>query len=1065
MSEIELEKQEFYVEYPLSRYRQISFKSPAAHQVAALSRLRSWFDGNQTGGPFGGILVLPTGGGKTFTSLRYLCDVPVSQGYKVLWLAHTHHLLEQAFGELASHVGRILEPKQRLNVRVVSGTPGHCRVHHIKPSDDFVIGTLQTITGAWRNQHPALIRFLEEAGSQLCVVFDEAHHSPATTYRNLLLALRQKIPTAVFLGLTATPKYTDERKQGWLKTLFPQGIVHQVAMAELQASRILAKPIFEQCSTQYSVDIDEREYLKWKTSYGDIPESIVAQLAESRERNQAISETYINNRSRYGKTIIFADRWFQCEAIKEFLSSRGVRAGCLYTHQDATPGTPEGRYARTADDNKNALHAFRNGELDVLVNVRMLTEGTDVPSVQTVFITRQTTSSILLTQMIGRALRGPAFGGTEEAFVVSFVDDWKQLINWAQYEQLVEREGLADDASTSTRRLPLQFVSIELVQSLARQMDYGGNVSPAPFLSLMPAGWYQIEFEAIEAGGDDSQSVIQMMMVFDAEVEAHKRFVDCLVKEDLSGIDEPCTKLSEHISRIDGWIERFFGSQSHRSLQNLRSDLFHLARHVAQQGSVPAYFPFEERRNHNLDELAAQYIESDIGPRQKNDRLQAEYARTDGRYWRVIYPSYHLFKSQYDACENRLIGLSPISCSEPDRPEFRELREPSNDVKEQVKRRDGNRCLCCGETDRKRLEIDHVAPNYMGGGNDLSNLQTLCKVCNNGKGGLNEINFRNNSSLITVIPDRFQRFDVVDTLASDPKEWDKALRRAVNFFYRCAAVDTLRLKKRGIEIVLFDGNNPDWLAPHANELLGWFQTMADRLDFARLPGVIAIAPGRSPVCLHLDSVEVFEPEGSEEQLEEDATEVGFRKAIIVQDDEGTFDLGPIDPISARAFIEANPQAYGEAGEAILSVFADCIIDAHRAGPGKWRVALGWKQPTRSGLFALTFGTRFICSHCNGKGLRICLDSEALDNNLKNWYKSHHEKLANLPTSMLIDLKSTSQWKDRIRPAFRALCEKANEVSQHVQMPQCKIHSPGLLEYLRQKLNRPEIPDPSWWTPT
>ena len=41
----------------------------------------------------------------------------------------------------------------------------------------------------------------------------------------------------------------------------------------------------------------------------------------------------------------------------------------------------------------------------------MLTEGTDVPDVDTVFLTRQTTSKILLTQMIGRALRGPKFGG------------------------------------------------------------------------------------------------------------------------------------------------------------------------------------------------------------------------------------------------------------------------------------------------------------------------------------------------------------------------------------------------------------------------------------------------------------------------------------------------------------------------------------------------------------------------------------------------------------------------------------------------------------------------------
>jgi len=53
----------------------------------------------------GGLLVLPTGAGKTFTAVRFLCRNPLSDGYKVLWLAHTHHLLEQAldsFGKRAT---------------------------------------------------------------------------------------------------------------------------------------------------------------------------------------------------------------------------------------------------------------------------------------------------------------------------------------------------------------------------------------------------------------------------------------------------------------------------------------------------------------------------------------------------------------------------------------------------------------------------------------------------------------------------------------------------------------------------------------------------------------------------------------------------------------------------------------------------------------------------------------------------------------------------------------------------------------------------------------------------
>src|ERR1044071_5684949 len=89
----------FYREYNLTaaRAHQIgnSARQPAGHQRAAITNMHRWFDG-PVPTPTGGMLVLPTGGGKTFTALRFLCAGPLSQGYKVLWLAHTHHLLEQA---------------------------------------------------------------------------------------------------------------------------------------------------------------------------------------------------------------------------------------------------------------------------------------------------------------------------------------------------------------------------------------------------------------------------------------------------------------------------------------------------------------------------------------------------------------------------------------------------------------------------------------------------------------------------------------------------------------------------------------------------------------------------------------------------------------------------------------------------------------------------------------------------------------------------------------------------------------------------------------------------------
>lgn len=797
--------------------------------------------------------MLPTGGGKTFTALRFLTG-PLSQGYKVLWLAHTHHLLEQAWHELGNHVGQILEPKPTLRVRIVSGTKGHCAVRDIKSDDDMVIATLQTITGAVKNDHAALNKFLDAAGSKLCVVFDEAHHSPAYSFRRLLEGLRERCPRMVLLGLTATPTYSDETRRGWLKKLFPQEIIHSVRISELQAAQILSRPRFEDFPTSYSAEFDEREYLKWKSTYRDIPEDIITRLAENRERNECIAETYAHNRERYGKTIIFADRWYQCQFLCEALDKRGVRADVVYSSSTVQHGTAEERYRRTEDENKKALQAFKKGTIDVLINVRMLTEGTDVPDVQTVFLTRQTTSSILLTQMIGRALRGPKFNGTPEAHVVSFIDNWKHLINWA--DRTVLDKGLADEGRPEgARRLPVQFVSIELVRRLSRQMDSGVNVAPAPFRSLMPAGWYQAEFQVAAEDQDDVEWMTPLLLVFEDELEGYKRFLSRLAKEDLSPFEDVVVSRKETEGRLEEWLEKYFSAvMDQRSRDDLMTNLMHLARHVAQNGGPPVFFEFEEREHHNLDQLAEDNIRHDRGPRTVSEQLNVEYTRAD-RYWRVLYPSFGLFKSQYDACVNRILGLAGDGPAVPDRPEERPITEPSKELKDQLFERDHYRCLCCYEDNRRLLRADHIFSNYRGGPTDLDNLQTLCSVCNGDK-GISELNFRNHRTTLAKGPDSIRPVLTRVDLARDPvAEWSKTLRRILNFFFRCGAVNKVIIGKKGDkyyhwEVELYAGNNSTWLKPFLKSLARSIREAREEAGKQGPHSLTVSAPGAKAVTVN-----------------------------------------------------------------------------------------------------------------------------------------------------------------------------------------------------------------------
>lgn len=806
-------------------------RSPHAHQEQALKKLHAWFEpAASEPARRGGLLVLPTGGGKTFTAVRFLSEWPLSEGYKVLWLAHTHHLLEQAFETFGPatfspgarvEVSKIREPREKLDVRVVSGMPGHAKVHSISPDDDVVIGSLQTIAAAHRDDHESLFAFLRAAGQKLFVVFDEAHHAPAPSYARFVNALCEQVPGLPVLGLTATPVYENKLRRGWLARLFPQGIIYQTTANALMAAKVLARPIPSEVRTHIDGPVDERKLARWSESFADLPSDIVSKLAESQARNDVIVKHYVDNREKFGKTLIFADRWAQCEYLARSLQAHGVRADVVYSKVDAAEATVEQRNRRTADDNTKAIRAFKNNEIDVLVNVRMLTEGTDVPDIQTVFLTRQTTSRVLLTQMVGRALRGPASGGTAQAHVVSFIDEWKQLVNWAEFTL---DDGATDDHdSDQRRRLPVQLVSIELVRKLVAQMYDPASEAPATFLEMLPVGWYRVELDAQVADSEDIEHLDRLVLVYDVEQASFTRLLEVLEKEDLSELADPLVTLDSQRARVEGWIEACF-TGTDRLGGNLAGDVLHIARHVAQSGDRPQFFPFEEREKHDLDALAREIYDADIGVRQVAPRVRHEYERPD-RFWRSLYGSPDLFHRHFDMVLRRIadeaerggqpaplppgeIGASAGAYVD---------REPPEHIKRNVKERDGWKCLCCGATDKRNLEVDHIVAVHHGGKNELANLQTLCKRCNGDK-GVNELSFlRTETVRRTAHPDFAPR--LLPTRAGESSEWERCVRATVNHYYRCAAVSHVEIGRRGARfyewlITLNAHNDPRFLEQH-----------------------------------------------------------------------------------------------------------------------------------------------------------------------------------------------------------------------------------------------------------
>ena len=271
--------------------------------------------------------------------------------------------------------------------------------------------------------------------------------------------------------------------------------------------------------------------------------------------------------------------------------------------------------------------------------------------------------------------------------------------------------------------------------------------------------------------------------------------------------------------------------------------MFNIIRHIAQnQRKSPIWFDFEQRQEHDLDALARKFIDDDLGSRALIQALQTEYDKTD-RYWKVIYYSFSLFKSQYDSCANRILidheEREPSIESE-DSP----LREVSDEIKAQVKQRDGYRCVCCGSA--YRLEVDHIIPQYYGGDHSLNNLQTLCHICHKIK-GLETINFRTQQTFLKALPIKLPDLEIPrPEQANNVYEWEYFLRRTVNFLYHCNAVKSVKPQDgwatHSWEISLRSGNNLRWLKQHQEELKSRIRQGRERAKFYGRVTITIIAP-------------------------------------------------------------------------------------------------------------------------------------------------------------------------------------------------------------------------------
>jgi ATP-dependent helicase IRC3 len=301
------------------------------------------------------LVALPTGTGKTIIFSHLIAERPG----RSLVLAHRDELISQAAEKMS-----LVAPMRDLGIVKAE------RDEHDAPT---VLASVQTLARPNR-----LGRVTADFQT---IVVDEAHHAAAETYQRILEHLGMgAIGGPLVTGFTATPERSDKLMLGntFDEIVYQRSIldmIYEGYLCDLRAVQVMLETDFDALRTHHG-DFAER----------DLEASLLAANAP-----QHVLEAWQEHASDR-KTLIFTPTVATAHEMAHAFKEAGIQAEAL---DGSTP----------LDERRAMLKLFHSGDIQVLVNCAVLTEGFDEPSVGCIVIARPTTSRPLYIQMIGRGTR------------------------------------------------------------------------------------------------------------------------------------------------------------------------------------------------------------------------------------------------------------------------------------------------------------------------------------------------------------------------------------------------------------------------------------------------------------------------------------------------------------------------------------------------------------------------------------------------------------------------------------------------------------------------------------
>ncbi|HFU3943163.1 TPA: DUF3427 domain-containing protein, partial [Streptococcus suis] len=316
------------------------------------------------------LVISATGTGKTYLSAF---DVKQYNPEKMLFIVHREQILQKSLKDFQKVLG--FEEDEACIYK--SGMD--------ISQKRYIFATIQTISrgGNLQTFDPTFFNY---------ILIDEVHKAGADTYKKVMSYFQPDF----YLGMTATPERTDGQN---IYELFDYNIAYEIRLQEALDNDMLCPFLYYGVS---DIKIDGK-LIDEKATFSNL-------VSEQRVNHILEKVSYYGVSGEEVKGLIFCSSVKEAKELENQFNNRGLRTRALSGEN-------------SQEERQRVVQDLENGYLDYILTVDIFNEGIDIPSVNQVVMLRNTQSSIIFIQQLGRGLR--KHDSKEYVTIIDFIGNYQ----------------------------------------------------------------------------------------------------------------------------------------------------------------------------------------------------------------------------------------------------------------------------------------------------------------------------------------------------------------------------------------------------------------------------------------------------------------------------------------------------------------------------------------------------------------------------------------------------------------------------------------------------------------